>query len=89
MPKLWRKPFDAGEKACAPGEVTIEKEKCKGCSYCVQFCPRQVLIMGDQINSKGYTFAKTADGKVCLGCGLCEIMCPEFAVKVACQNPSG
>lgn len=82
MPNLWRKPFDSEDKASTPGEVHVESAQCKGCGYCVEFCPRKVLVMGDVINSKGYTYAQVAAGKDCLCCGLCEIICPEFAIKV-------
>ena len=82
MAKLWRKPFDLAEKTAGPGQVNISREQCKGCGFCVQFCPRQVLVMGQEINSKGYTFAKTAEEKTCLSCVLCEIICPEFCIQV-------
>ena len=86
MPNLWRKPFDSEEKACTPGEVHIESAQCKGCGYCVEFCPRKVLVMGEAINSKGYTYAQVAPDKVCLSCGLCEIICPEFAIKLTSHS---
>ena len=79
-PKLWRKPFDHEQKAVKPGKVTIDRERCKGCGYCVEFCPREALVMSDELGPKGYTLAKVADPNKCLGCGLCEIICPEFAI---------
>jgi 2-oxoglutarate ferredoxin oxidoreductase subunit delta len=82
MAKLWRKPFDAEIKASKPGRITIEKERCKGCSFCTEFCPRDVLAMSQEINSKGYTLATVTDEKKCLACGLCEVICPEYAIKV-------
>jgi len=82
MAKLWRKPFDAEIKASKPGRITIEKERCKGCSFCTEFCPRDVLVMSQEINSKGYTLATVTDEKKCLACGLCEVICPEYAIKV-------
>jgi len=42
--------------------------------------------MSQEINSKGYTLAAVADEKKCLGCGLCEVICPEFAIKVNYTN---
>lgn len=82
MARLWRKPFDIEEKTCVPGRVVVNREQCKGCGYCVQFCPRQALEMGQEINPKGYTFATLAKDKTCLSCGLCEIICPEFCIQV-------
>ncbi|HEX7475027.1 MAG TPA: ferredoxin family protein [Dehalococcoidales bacterium] len=82
MANWWRKPFDADIKAVKPGRVIIDKDKCKGCSYCTEFCPRDALVMSQEINAKGYTLAVVSDEKKCLACGLCEVICPEFAIKV-------
>ncbi|MBN1191578.1 MAG: 4Fe-4S binding protein [Dehalococcoidales bacterium] len=86
MAKLWRKPFDTELKAPRPSKITIEKEKCKGCGYCTEFCPRDALVMSQEINSKGYTLAAVADETKCLGCGLCQVICPEFAITVRSDN---
>ena len=82
MNKLWRKPFDAEVKAAKPAKILINAERCKGCSYCTEFCPRDALVMSQEINSKGYTLAKVGEESKCLGCGLCEAMCPEFAITI-------
>jgi 2-oxoglutarate ferredoxin oxidoreductase subunit delta len=82
MAKLWRKPFDAEVKTARPGKVEIDKDKCKGCSYCTEFCPRDALAMTQEINAKGYTLPVVQDESKCLACGLCEVICPEFAIKV-------
>jgi 2-oxoglutarate ferredoxin oxidoreductase subunit delta len=79
--KLWRKPFDQAEKAAKPSKVVIDKNRCKGCSYCVEFCPREALLMSQEMNAKGYLFPEVVEGK-CLGCGLCEIICPDFGIHV-------
>jgi 2-oxoglutarate ferredoxin oxidoreductase subunit delta len=90
MSKLWRKPFDAREKAPKPASISIDRDKCKGCGYCTEFCPREALVMSQEINAKGYTLAAVADESKCLYCGLCEIICPEFAIKVhQVENGSG
>ena len=81
--KLWRKPFDSLEKATTPGQVYIDKERCKGCGYCVEFCPRGVLKIGNELNSKGYLFPVVVDETGCLACGYCQVICPEFAIKVS------
>jgi len=79
---LWRTPFDHVEKAVKPAKVLIDKDRCKGCEYCVEFCPREVLEMSEELNPKGYTLAMVADESKCLGCGLCEMLCPEFAIHL-------
>jgi 2-oxoglutarate ferredoxin oxidoreductase subunit delta len=86
MANLWRKPFDSEIKAPKPTKISINKDRCKGCGYCTEFCPRDALVMSQEINSKGYTLAVVGDETKCLGCGLCDVICPEFAIKVKCNN---
>jgi len=84
--KLWRTPFDQDPTAEPPGYVFIDKDRCKGCGYCVEYCPRGVLEMGKELSSKGYRLAKVNDGVKCLACGFCELICPEFALKLTLNN---
>jgi len=80
--KMWRVPFDLAEKATRPTKVLIDKERCKGCGYCVEFCPRAALRTSDELSSKGYSLVEVADESKCLGCGLCTVLCPEFAISL-------
>lgn len=80
--RFWRTPFDQAEKATRPTKVLIDKERCKGCAYCVEFCPRGVLEMSEELSPKGYTLAVVADESKCLDCGLCDALCPEFAIHL-------
>jgi len=84
--KLWRTPFDQAEKAVKPPRVVVNKDRCKGCGYCVEFCPRDALKMSDELGPKGYGLAKVEDKSKCLGCGLCEIICPEFAMNLEADD---
>jgi 2-oxoglutarate ferredoxin oxidoreductase subunit delta len=84
--KIWRKPFDHQAKATAPGHVCLDKEKCKGCGYCVEFCPQKVLVTSSDLSSKGYTLPKVEDNGKCLSCGFCEAICPEFAIKLGADG---
>ena len=86
--KLWRKPFDSTEKASIPAHISINKDRCKGCGYCSEYCPREVLVMSSEFNSKGYNLAAVADESKCLACGFCEAICPEFAIKVTTTSNS-
>jgi len=81
--KLWRKPFDYTEKVTTPVQVYIDKERCKGCGYCVEYCPRDVLKMSTELSPKGYLLAMVDDETKCLACGYCEVVCPEFAIKLS------
>jgi NAD-dependent dihydropyrimidine dehydrogenase PreA subunit len=42
--------------------------------------------MGSELSSKGYQLAVVKDGSKCLACGFCELICPEFAVKLTINN---
>jgi len=86
--KLWRQPFDTIEKARKPGQVYIDKDRCKGCGYCVDFCPRQVLKMTSELTPKGYNLAAVDDECKCLACSFCELICPEFAIEVVVPETS-
>ena len=84
--KLWRKPFDMADKAPRPVRVHISIDRCKGCGYCAEFCPRGVLKMTDELSPKGYNVVKVVEESKCLGCGLCEAMCPEFGIYVTAEE---
>ncbi len=62
--------------------VKIKKDSCKGCSYCVAFCPTGHLTLSDQLNKRGVTYALVKEGTVCTGCGSCFFMCPECCIEV-------
>lgn len=64
----------------AKGTVIISREICKGCSYCVDFCPTDCLEMSKDFNSKGYHFPVLARPEDCTGCDLCGLYCPDFAI---------
>ena len=86
--KLWRQPFDTIEKAQKSGRVYIDNDRCKGCGYCVDFCPKGVLKMGSELSPKGYNLAAVDDESKCLACGFCELICPEFAIEVVVPETS-
>ena len=80
--KLWRKPLDADKWEAPKGKVFIIDERCKGCGFCIEFCPRKVLEESQKYNSKGYHPPEVANPDDCVHCGLCELICPEFAIFV-------
>jgi 2-oxoglutarate ferredoxin oxidoreductase subunit delta len=80
--KYWREPLDLKDIRVPHGEIYVLKERCKGCGWCIEYCPRGVLEVSDEINSKGYHPPSVADGRACVSCGLCELLCPEFAIYV-------
>jgi 2-oxoglutarate ferredoxin oxidoreductase subunit delta len=80
--KFWRKPLDYDKLEIPHGEIHIIKERCKGCGFCVEYCPRDVLELSSEFNTKGYHPPHVVKGEACVHCGLCEMLCPEFAIFV-------
>lgn len=63
-------------------KVQINFERCKECGYCVRFCPKQIIIIGDKINKKSYYPPVLTTPEKCIACGLCARVCPEAAIEV-------
>lgn len=78
----WRTPLDLEKVTIPQGDIQILIERCKGCGFCVEYCPRDVLLMSDEFNRKGYHYPHIVKNDVCVNCNLCETICPEFAIFV-------
>lgn len=74
-----RKPIDTSRVQIPKGVVHIFKDRCKGCTFCVAYCPVDVLKMSKKFNHKGYYYPEAAPN-VCVDCGFCQLVCPEFAI---------
>jgi 2-oxoglutarate ferredoxin oxidoreductase subunit delta len=79
---FWRQPLDLAKIKIPHGIVHIIDERCKGCGFCVEFCPRNLLAMSDRTNSRGYHPPEVNDDHDCVNCGLCALLCPDFAIYV-------
>jgi len=62
------------------GTVRIIVERCKGCGFCVEFCPKDVLVLSKGFNRKGYHPPEVVKSGECIHCNLCEMICPDFAI---------
>jgi 2-oxoglutarate ferredoxin oxidoreductase subunit delta len=83
MPERIRHPPLDKEKMQKPEtEIHLIKDQCKGCSYCIEYCPRKVLEESDEINARGVHPPKIVDGDKCINCGFCTAVCPDFAIFV-------
>ena len=60
----------------------IDKERCKGCGLCVNVCPKNVLELSSEVNTRGYFPAYQARPKDCIYCTACCIMCPDVAITI-------
>lgn len=79
---FWRQPLDRDRILITHGIVHVIEERCKGCGFCVEFCPRDVLVISERTNSKGYHPPEIIDDQHCVNCGLCALLCPDFAIYV-------
>jgi 2-oxoglutarate ferredoxin oxidoreductase subunit delta len=60
----------------------IDVDRCKGCGLCVTVCPKNVLEISEQVNTKGYFPAYQARPEDCITCALCCTMCPDVAITI-------
>jgi 2-oxoglutarate ferredoxin oxidoreductase subunit delta len=77
-----RRPVDRATFPVPHGQVFVISERCKGCRFCIEFCPRDVLEEAKEINAKGYHYPVVVSGKEneCGHCQFCSLVCPEFAI---------
>ena len=61
----------------AKGNVTINVERCKGCAFCVEFCPTKVLAM-----DPGEEHPRVVLPDKCTACHFCDTHCPDLAIVV-------
>jgi 2-oxoglutarate ferredoxin oxidoreductase subunit delta len=61
-------------------EHLIEREWCKGCGICIEFCPKNVL----ELDEKDKAVAVRLED--CIACRMCELRCPDLAIEVIVQE---
>ena len=86
-PRYWRTPLDTARVGRPCGDVVVIDDRCKGCGFCVEYCPRDVLVLSSGFNRKGYHPPRVLREGLCINCNLCEMLCPEFAIFSYAQPP--
>jgi 2-oxoglutarate ferredoxin oxidoreductase subunit delta len=61
-------------------EIRIIKDRCKGCKICVEVCQAKVLEIAEEPNILGHHPPCIVNLEACTNCGLCEMLCPDFAI---------
>jgi 2-oxoglutarate ferredoxin oxidoreductase subunit delta len=64
------------------GTVVIDTDRCKGCNLCIISCSPNVLILGKEVNAKGYNYAQIQSSDDCIGCANCGYVCPDGCITV-------
>ncbi len=62
--------------------IAIDNDYCKGCTVCVEICPVDVLEMVPVGTRWQGSVVVVKDIEACIGCELCELQCPDFAIGV-------
>jgi len=80
--QIVREPIEKLSVQKPVGRVFVIPERCKECKYCWEYCPEQVLEASEAVNSHGYHYPQVKQGKesTCIVCGMCEWICPDFAI---------
>lgn len=62
-------------------KVKIDINRCKGCGYCVDECPRKAISFTGNISEKGYNTI-AIDDELCIACGSCYRVCPDRVFEI-------
>lgn len=72
---------EAGNRwTTSKGWITIVDSLCKGCGFCIEFCPTHALEASTDFNAHGYHYPVVVQPASCVNCGYCHLLCPDFAI---------
>ena len=87
--RIWRTPLDIEKVKRPKAEIHIIRNQCKGCGFCIQFCPKDVLEESEEINERGVHPPRVIDESRCVLCSFCTSVCPDFAIFVVEKQCKG
>lgn len=62
-------------------KAVANKDRCQGCRYCIQACPKDAISIDNEINGKGFK-PIVIDEEKCIGCGACYVVCPDYVINI-------
>ncbi len=62
--------------------IIIDRDLCKGCDICVKVCKNGTLELADASDKWEGAVVQIKDIELCNYCRLCEVQCPDFAIRV-------
>ncbi|MEK7849405.1 MAG: 4Fe-4S dicluster domain-containing protein [Candidatus Omnitrophota bacterium] len=63
-------------------KIKINRKRCKGCQYCIIFCPKKNITLDKTLNESGVSPAVIITEDNCTGCGICYLMCPDCCIEI-------
>lgn len=66
--------------------IMVNVDWCKGCGFCVAFCPASVLEPSPSVNMKGAHFPVVVSPDDCTVCRRCEHTCPDLSIYLVDQD---
>ncbi len=62
-------------------KIYTDTNRCKGCGYCIHFCPKDAISVSAIVNDKGYNVIQVDEEK-CICCGSCYRVCPDYVFEI-------
>ncbi len=62
--------------------ISIDAKWCKGCEICIHNCPKGVLVLSEKRSDRGYRMPSVEFPEKCVGCLMCERLCPDLCIDV-------
>jgi len=85
-PTMDEKTFTAKIYKVPRGRWIVFPELCKGCGFCIEACPEDVIHWSKELGAYG-TPTVEVDAAACTACRTCADRCPDCALDVDRTTP--